>query len=253
MPRADPRGLVAPGTGGYVRSLPPPAPAPGPRTATRIDMRRALLLLLAAVLLVPSAPATAQTEPAPAAVIAADPGNGELTLNPGDLIRVQVYREQELNGDFLVDEAGVAVLPLIGERRVVGIPLRRLRQELVEAYQQHLRNPSISITPLRRVNVLGEVQRPGMYPLDPTVSLAGAIATAGGATSTGNLNRIRIVRDGQILRQRVGAAETLNAVDVRSGDQIILERRSWVDRNSTFIVSAILSVTSIATSIILNR
>lgn len=209
-------------------------------------MRRALSLLflfLLALLLPGTAAAQADT---------IQGAQNEITLNPGDVVRVQVYREEELNGDFLVDEEGLVVLPLIGERRVTGIPVRRLRSELTEAYRVHLRNPSINITPLRRINVLGEVNKPGLYPIDPTVSLAGAVATAGGATSTGDLGRIRIVRGNQVIRQRVGVAMTLEAASIRSGDQIIVDRRSWFDRNSTFLVSALLSVTSIVTTIILN-
>ena len=210
-------------------------------------MRRLISLVLLLALALPNAAAVAQTADATQGSLA------QITLYPGDVVRVQVYREQELNGEFLVDENGVVVLPLIGERKVTGIPVGQLRNELVEAYRVHLRNPSITITPLRRINVLGEVQKPGMYPIDPTVSLAGAIATAGGATPTGNLSRIRILRGDRVIRQRIGAAETLNDADIRSGDQIIVDRRSWFDRNSTFLVSAVLSVTSIVTTIILSR
>jgi polysaccharide export outer membrane protein len=168
-----------------------------------------------------------------------------VTLNPGDLVRVQIWREEDLSGEFLVDESGMVTLPLIGEKRVAGIPIRRLRTELLEAYRVHLRNASINITPLRRINVLGEVARPGLYPVDPTVSLAGVVALAGGATATGDIRRIRIVRDGTVLMERAGAAETLNALELRSGDQIFVDRRGWFDRNSTFVVSALLSITSI--------
>ncbi len=172
-----------------------------------------------------------------------------VTLNPGDLVRVQIWREEDLSGEFLVDESGMVTLPLIGEKRVAGIPIRRLRTELLEAYRVHLRNASINITPLRRINVLGEVARPGLYPVDPTVSLAGVVALAGGATATGDIRKIRIVRDGTVLMERAGAAETLNTLELRSGDQIFVDRRGWFDRNSTFVVSALLSITGIVISL----
>lgn len=175
-----------------------------------------------------------------------------VTLQPGDVVRVQIWREEELSGEFQVDDSGIVTLPLIGEKRVTGIPMRRLREVLIDDYRLHLRNPSINVTPLRRVNILGEVQEPGLYPIDPTISLAGAVALAGGTTPNGDLRRIRIVRDGAIVRERVSAGETLRTVDIRSGDQIMVERRSWFDRNSTFLVSALLSVTSIVTSIIIS-
>jgi protein involved in polysaccharide export with SLBB domain len=177
---------------------------------------------------------------------------GELpTLSPGDLIRLTVYREPELNGEYLVDERGVVNLPLIGDRRVAGVPISVLRDSLEAAYRVEIRNPSISIVPLRRVNVLGEVNKPGMYAVDPTVSLAGAIAMAGGASATGSLGRIRIVRGNQVIRQRVGAAETITSVGIQSNDQILVDRRSWFDRNSQTVVGASVSVASIITGLII--
>lgn len=191
---------------------------------------------------------TVAAQSAETAVPSAD--TTSLTLRSGDVIRVQIYREDDLNGDFLIDEDGVAVLPLLGPRRVTGIPMRDLRTQLAEAYREHLRNPSISITPLRRINVLGEVQRPGVYAVDPTVSVADAVSMAGGATAAGDLRRIRIIRGGQVLRERVGAAETLRSAGVWSGDQVIVDRRSWFERNSTFVVSTVLSVTSIIIALV---
>jgi polysaccharide biosynthesis/export protein len=198
-------------------------------------LRAGILLGLALAVL----PGAAQTNDA-----------GALTLRPGDLIRVQIYQEAELNGDFLVDQDGVVILPLIGAQPVTDTPMRELRTRLVEAYRAHLRNPSINITPLRRINVLGEVQRPGIYPVDPTVSLADAIAMAGGATPMGDLRRIRIIRGGQTLSERAEIGETLGAVDIRSGDRVLVDRRSWVERNSTFVVSTVLSVTSIIIALV---
>jgi protein involved in polysaccharide export with SLBB domain len=187
---------------------------------------------------------------APAAAAAQASDTAVVTLRPGDLVRVQIYRETDLNGEFLVDEDGVVVLPLVGPQVVTGLPMRELRDRLVAAYREHLRNPSINITPLRRVNVLGEVQRPGVYAVDPTVSVADAVSMAGGATAMGDLRRIRIIRGGETLRDRVGAAETLRAIDIHSGDQVLVDRRSWFERNSTFVVSTVLSVTSIIIALV---
>lgn len=213
-------------------------------------MLRTLLLVFciaAAAFVSPASSAaqdTASGAPAEAQIVQ------QSTLRPGDLIRIQVYREESLDGEFLVDEQGFVVLPLIGEFQVNGVPVRELRDRLLEAYREHLRNPSIVITPLRRVSVLGDVQRPGLYALDPTVTLVGAVAMAGGATPTGDLRRIRILRDGEVLRQRVEPGATLAVADVRSGDQIYVDRRSWFERNSTFIVSTTLSLTSIIIALI---
>lgn len=184
--------------------------------------------------------AMAQDRAAPGDMVAES-----VTLRPGDVVRVRIWREDDLSGEFPVDEDGAVVLPLLGKKQVGGMTGPRLRDELMEAYAVHLRNPSISIIPLRRLNILGEVGRPGIYQVDPTVSLAEAVALAGGATGAGDLDRIVIVREGKVMQKRVSAQHTINAVDLRSGDQIIVQQRSWFERNSTFVISLLLSVTSI--------
>jgi polysaccharide export outer membrane protein len=191
----------------------------------------------------PSAPPAAQP-PAPA------PDTSAITLSPGDLLRIQIWREPDLQGDFQVDMDGVVILPLIGEKRVTGIPVRRLREVLIEDYRVHLRNPSINITPLRRIHVLGSVRQAGMYPVDPTVTLADAVALAGGTVDGGDLRRIRIVRRGEVIRERVAAGETLRQVDLRSGDQIYVERRPWIQRNGTTLIGMVISATNLALNLI---
>lgn len=105
-----------------------------------------------------------------------------LTLRPGDMVRVDIWREEELSGEFRVDEMGVVTLPLLGEKKVNGVPVRELRDTLIAEYRVELVNPSITVTPLRQVHVLGYVNQPGIYTIDPTTSLAGAVALAGGAS-----------------------------------------------------------------------
>ena len=203
---------------------------------------RALPLLVPVLLALSAGSARAQPQQ----------GAMEATLRPGDAIRVEIWREEDLSGEFGVGVDGTVTLPLLGRHRLVELPMGTIRDTLITLYRVHLRNPSINVVPIRRVSVLGQVQRPGLYGADPTLSLAGVVALAGGATPEGNLNRIRIIRDGQVYRERVGAGETLNGADIRSGDQILVEQRSWFSRNTVFLLSAALSLaTSIATTIII--
>ena len=150
-----------------------------------------------------------------------------------------------MSGRFIVDESGVVTLPLLGRIDVTGTTVRELRDDLLARYQVELRNPSINITPLRRVYVLGEVNEPGLMAVDPTVSLAGAVAMAGGANQEGDLRRIQIMRDGEVLFTEVEPHVDLVSIDIRSGDQIFVERRPWLDRHSTFLVSATLGAAGI--------
>lgn len=171
-----------------------------------------------------------------------------LTLQPGDVVRVEIWREEELSGEFQVNEKGIVTLPLLGEKDVSGVPMGDLRDQLIAEYRVQLQNPSIAITPLRHVHVLGQVNQPGMYMISPAMSLAGAVALAGGASSGGDLRRLRIARDGAFIQDGVPAEATLAQIDVRSGDQIFVERHGWFERNQNFLISTMLSITALAVS-----
>jgi polysaccharide export outer membrane protein len=205
--------------------------------------------ILLAFLACAAAPAHAPAQEAP---VSAAASQDDYSLQPGDMLRVAIWREPDLSGEFVVDMAGKVTLPLLGEQQVAGMEVGELRGRLTELYRGQLRNPSIAITPLRRVSVLGSVQRPGVYAVDPTTTLAGIIAQAGGATAEGTLNRIRVLRDGVVLMERVGAAQTLDAANVRSNDQVFVDRRSWLDRNSGALLSAAVTVgTSLISTLII--
>jgi len=183
----------------------------------------------------------------------APPAGGDVpTLQGGDVLRVAIWREPDLSGDFMVDESGMVTLPLLGQRRVAGIPVQRLRDELVRDYGAQLRNNSISITPLRRLSVLGEVNKPGVYPVDLTVTLSEAIAMAGGISPIGDPRRIRVVRsDGRVVNDRISAETQLAQTGVRSGDQVVVGRRGWFDRNSATVLTSAISLIATAVSTII--
>jgi protein involved in polysaccharide export with SLBB domain len=169
-------------------------------------------------------------------------GEGELV--PGDLIRLSGTRETELPGDYPVDETGTVVLPLLGARRVTGVAAGELKDQLRAAYRQQLRNQEVQIALLRRVRVLGAVKNPGIYHVDPTMSVADAIALAGGATDEGKLSTVRIVRAGKTVRANVDRDAPV-AGGLRSGDQIMVPERSWMSRNGKFVVGGLLSAVGI--------
>jgi len=179
------------------------------------------------------------------------PRMGGLSLVPGDFLRVLVWREEDLSGEFQVDQNGNLVLPLLGEVSVEERGWDEVRDWLLQEYGKELRNPSIELTPLRSVYVLGEVNLPGRYNIDPTNdNLAGAVSLAGGVTPNGDMRNMRIVRDGGVILDGIAVEQGLAQLGIRSGDQLFVGRRGWIDRNSTFIVSAILSVSSIVVAIL---
>jgi len=170
-------------------------------------------------------------------------------LRIGDVLRVLVWREPTLSGDFAVDQDGIITLPMLGARKADQVPWAALRDSIMAGYQRELRTPTVTLTPLRRVYVLGSVLRPGMYMLDPTFGLEGAVSLAGGAGPDGNLDRIRITREGNVFAERIPVKTTPDKYDVRSGDQLFIERRSWIDRNSTLLLTSVISLAGLAVTL----
>ena len=204
----------------------------------------ACALLLCAGLLSSAGKAAAQNA-------SAAPAAGD-TLAPGDVLRLWVWREEDMSGEFPVPENGMVVLPKIGPHRVTGIPLATLKSQLISEYQKYRRNPAIEITFLRRVNVLSAVRQPGVYPLDGTMTVAMAVAMAGGTTSEGNPNRVELIRDGKRLIANISQRTTIAQLPIQSGDQLYVPERSWAVRNIPALVSGGLGLLSIAIAVFRN-
>jgi protein involved in polysaccharide export with SLBB domain len=188
----------------------------------------------AAILLWATLPLGAQTHPG-----TSDSG-GRLaspSLRPGDAIRLAGSRESEVPGEYTVDESGSVVLPLLGRSKVAGIAPIRLKEQLVTAYREQLRNQDVQITLLRRVRVLGAVKNPGIYLVDPTMTVADAIALAGGATHEGKLKGVKVVRGKRVIKSDL-EYQTPLPDGLQSGDQVMVPERSWLSRNGQYVIGA---------------
>jgi protein involved in polysaccharide export with SLBB domain len=103
----------------------------------------------------------------------------------------------------------------------------------------------VTITPLFRVAVLGHVRSPGLYTVDPTLSVLDLVALAGGPTPAANTDKITVYRSGaasyvnyedEALRGR-----TLAEVGVRSGDEVMVPRK-WFAREDWFLVLQLMTL-----------
>jgi polysaccharide export outer membrane protein len=168
------------------------------------------------------------------------------SLLPGDVVRVQIWREEDLSGEFQVDEQGEVVLPLLGRKQVSGISQDRLRDQLTQEYGQYLVNTAVNVTLLRRVNVLGEVRIPGQYTVDATNSVADVIARAQGITPDGNAEDIVLIRGGQRMRAGIAGTQSLQEAGIRSGDQIMVGKRGWASRNFSSVVGVFSILANVA-------
>ncbi len=170
-------------------------------------------------------------------------------LRPGDVVRLRIWREPDLSGDFPVDESGQVVLPRLGPVSVMAVSRDSLRRSLLVAYATYLKNPSIEVVLLRRVNVLGAVRNPGLYPVDPTMTVADALALAGGPSPDGKRDRVELLRGGNRLIVRLDPAARLGNTPVRSGDQLYVPQRSWISRNQPLVIGTFTALAALAVRI----
>ena len=123
----------------------------------------------------------------------------EIRLTPGDKVRVTVFGEDKLSGEYQIDNGGALSLPLAGTIQAAGLTKAELEQAVTaQLKSQYLRNPKVTIdvTGYRPFYVLGEVQKPGEYQYRSGVNVLSAIAIAGGATYRANNSKVLIQRAG---------------------------------------------------------
>ena len=118
-------------------------------------------------------------------------------LGVGDKLRVTVFGEKDLSGDFDVNDQGLVALPLIGTVRVAGETVQQAETLITQRYgKDYLVNPRVTVEVLnyRPFYILGEVQKPGSYPYVNGLTVLNAVALAGGYTARANKNHIVVRR-----------------------------------------------------------
>lgn len=147
-------------------------------------------------------------------------------LGSGDQIRVNVFGEQSLSGEFTVDGSGSVSLPLLGDLPAAGKSIREMEQDIVAALKDgYLVNPQVSIEVMnyRPFYILGEVNSPGRYPYVSGITVTNAVAMAGGYTYRARQGRAAIEREVQHggVSQFDGSGSTV----VMPGDVITIPER----------------------------
>ena len=120
--------------------------------------------------------------------LAAPPAPGQnrsYSLGPGDRVRVIVFGEDQLTGEFEVSGGGSLSLPLIGEVAAQGLTTAELGTKIANILrEQYIRDPrvSVEVVSYRPYYILGEVNKPGQYPFTDGLTVIEAVATANGFT-----------------------------------------------------------------------
>lgn len=176
----------------------------------------------------------------------------DVQLRPGDAVRLQVAREPTFADDYVITEEGVVLLPLIGLVRVAYRPFAEARSEIRARYDRELFESPILVTPVLRIAVLGEVQQPGLFPVDPTLTVAEVVASAGGLTARGDPRKVVLLREGLEWPMALDAGSSRGTPRIQSGDQIMVGRQGWFRENlNAFLAASATVVAAAVTSLIL--
>jgi len=165
-------------------------------------------------------------------------------LNPGDGVRITFYNISDAtSGDFFIQQDSSLQLPYIGMVNTTLRDYTDLKNEITVKYDSLYRGVELMVSPLYKINVLGEVRRPGVYFVTGVEKLLDVIAMAGGETEDSDMSEILLQR--RDITTEFDAEDIIrgnkNAKDfyLKSGDRIYVTRRWWVaGQNITFLFTA---------------
>mgnify|MGYP000664854304 CR=1 FL=1 len=141
-------------------------------------------MLIAVVALLGAAPSRAQ--------------EAAYSVKPGDLLQVSVWKEPELQQPVLVRPDGAFSFPLAGEVDARGKSIADLQKLLTERLRKYISDPvvTVSVQEVRgnKVYVIGQVNKPGEFIVNPSVDVMQALSMAGGGTAFASLGNIVVLR-----------------------------------------------------------
>ena len=185
-----------------------------------------------------SAPARAQ-QPA-----SAEAARDDYLLGPGDAIRIQVFQNPDLTVEARVSEAGVISFPLLGALRIGGLSPTNVEKLIAQRLRdgKYLQNPqvTVNVTTFRsqQVSVLGNVTRPGRYPLETTgMRLSEVLSLAGGVAATGADDVVLVTtRNGKPLRLEIDLVDMFASGDLTKDPQMQAGDVVYVNRAPQYYI-----------------
>ncbi|WP_422012400.1 polysaccharide export protein EpsE [Roseateles sp.] len=193
-------------------------------------------LLLAAALGFSALVAGAQTSVAPAAATA----NAEYKLGAGDVIRIVVYQNADLTLETRVSETGVISYPLLGSIRIGGLGIGAAEKLIADGLKNgsFVKSPQVTLILLQvkgnQASVLGQVNRPGRYPIETAdMRMTDLLANAGGvATTGGDMLVLTGTRNGKPVRFEIDLPTVFAPGDQTRANDVLIQNGDvlWVDR-----------------------
>lgn len=170
-------------------------------------------------------------------------------LNPGDGVRIIFYNiNDNISGDYYIQQDGLLQLPFIGNIDTRNRDFKFIKNQIVTKYDSLYKNPELTVQPLLRINILGEVRNPGYYYVTDVEKITGILALAGGVTGAAASKEIYILRGEEEIELNVSelTAKGNTAADfgLRSGDRIFVPRSFWADASQYAIIFSGIAVLS---------
>lgn len=138
-------------------------------------------------------------------------------IGPQDVLRIDVWREDQLTRTVPVRPDGKITLPLLNDVQAVGMTPMQLAGVISDGLKKYINSPqvTVSVTEInsRRVYVTGEVTRPGAFPLLPDMTVLQALTSAGGFTQFARIKSIYVLR----MEGKQQVKHAFNYKDVISG------------------------------------
>ena len=147
-------------------------------------------------------------------------------LGVGDAVHITVFGQPDLTTDARISERGTVTMPLAGEVKVAGMTAAEAGAQLGKALKdgKYLKNPQVAVglttVRSRQVSVLGQVTRPGRYPLDDTSARITDVIAAAGGIAAGGWETVNVVRNGQTQKVDILSKN----FDLQNGDTVYVER-----------------------------
>ena len=167
----------------------------------------------------------------------------DIVLGPGDVLRISVYGSPDLSLETRVSEAGKISFPLIGEVAVDQLSVQQVEKKITALLVSggFLRDPQVTIivtsVQSQQISVLGQVNRPGRYPLEGKRTLTDILALAGGANGDGGDQVILIhKREGRLVRDVIDLVQMMKSGNVENNPLLAGNDIVYVERAPRFYV-----------------
>ncbi|HKB86526.1 MAG TPA: polysaccharide biosynthesis/export family protein [Ignavibacteriaceae bacterium] len=173
-------------------------------------------------------------------------------LNPGDGVRITFFNiTDQISGDYYIQQDGKVQLPYVGLISTEKKAYPEIKAEITLKYDSLYRNPELTVQPLYKINILGEVKSPGYYYVTDVEKMTGIFALAGGVTGDADLDNVYIIRDDKEIeldaQNLIETGRTVSDIGLQSGDRIFVPRTWWANaRSVTIIVSVVSALVAVA-------